>query len=242
MKLSLAPTGAQRLLAVVALLVVGTGCQRSFDSKSAYDHQACAETSMRRNAKTSDAEYGRAQFETSCRGGEMASCSALGIMHELGVEGPPSPTLAAKYYLRACEGGNPKACLNLGDLLVKNEGQGHDPVSAGLIFRDQCERGIQDACTRLGSLYLAGDGVSLQPLTAERLFNGACDAGKPDACVRLAEVASQRNDSRLADRMYARACKSGDIEACAHLKTTESTAELRATMVSAKTDDGVSVR
>jgi len=242
MKLSLAPSVLSKALVIAAVVLVGTGCSRNFDARSAYDHQSCVETSMRRNAKSPDAEYGRSQFAASCRDGEMESCSALGIMHELGVEGPVDTKLAGKYYLRACEGGNTKACLNYGDLLVKVEGAGHDPVSAGLIFRDQCERGIQDACTRLGSLYLVGDGVSYQPLTAERLFTGACNAGRSEACIRLAEVATDRKDTRLADKLYGRACLSGDIEACAHLKTPESTRDLSAAMVSAKGDSALSVR
>lgn len=232
----------QKVLVLGALVLVGTGCSRNFDAFSAYDHQACAETSLRRNAKSMDAEYGRSQFSASCNSGELESCSALGIMHELGVEGPVDTKRAAKLYLRACEGGNTRACLNLGDLLVKNEGAEHDPVSAGLIFRDQCERDIQDACTRLGSLHLLGDGVPYQPITAERLFTGACNAGRSEACIRLAELATDKKDTKLADRLYGRACLAGDIDACAHLTSPESTKDLRATMVSAKGEGELSAR
>jgi TPR repeat protein len=234
MHIIVSSAAARKLFVVATLILVGTGCQRALEAESPYDHQSCVETSLRRNAKGLGTDVAPTRFEASCRSGDMGACSALGLLHEMGVGVRADAKSAAKYYLLACEGGNTRACLNLGDLLVKNEGEGHDPVSASLIFRDQCERGAQDACTRLGSLYLVGDGLPLQPITAERLFTGACASGRSEACVRLAELASSRNDVQLADRMYGRACVSGDLDACGRLRTRESAAELRTSMLAPK--------
>lgn len=232
-----------KALAMVSLLVVGAGCHRSFGgAKSGYDQQACLERALRRNPSSALVADGAKQFGDSCRDGELESCSALGVMHELGLGVPRDMFRALALYRRACDGGNAHACINVGTALAKIEGEGRDTVTAAAIFKDACEKGNQEACTRLAGLYLVGDGVSLQPITASRLLNGACDRGNPTACLELGKAAQDRKDTKMADTLFEKACFGGDIEACARLGAPETAKPVDPSMVPARTDVGLAMK
>lgn len=229
--------------AMVSLLLAGAGCHRSFGgAKSGYDQQACLERALRRNPSSALVGQGAKQFADSCHDGELESCSALGVMHELGLGVKRDMFQALALYRKACDGGNVHACINVGTALAKIEGEGRDTVTAAAIFKDACEKGNQEACTRLAGLYLVGDGVSLQPITASRLLTGACDRGNPTACLELGKAAQDRKDTKMADTLFEKACFGGDIEACARLGAPVAAPAADPSMVPARTDVGLAMK
>lgn len=100
-----------------ALLLGGCANQSLFQSNApGHDPQACVESALRRKPDEVLARQARGEFELACRVGDAASCSALGVMYEVGLAAPHSPDTAKALYARACRAGNDRGCNNLGTL------------------------------------------------------------------------------------------------------------------------------
>lgn len=83
----------------------------------AFDAQACAEDALRRSpdaAHLANVAFGLSRW---CAMGDAASCSMLGVMHELGLGVRRRRDHAWSLYRRACDAGNARACQNLYELV-----------------------------------------------------------------------------------------------------------------------------
>jgi TPR repeat protein len=81
-----------------------------------YDAQECVEHALRSEPDPATVRDAVVAFTGACQAGEAASCSALGVMYELGRGVPASVPRALSLYGSACEAHNLRACANLRSL------------------------------------------------------------------------------------------------------------------------------
>lgn len=178
-------------------------------------HQTCIENALRRAPDEALIRVARPRFEASCREGEAASCSALGLMHELGLGVAPSPERAVALYERACTADNPRACVNLGRALERGHGAPRDASRATQLFGAACDRGEMSGCAVLGrELATSPNAKKADRHRGRQLLSQACDAKETTACVDLGDVLSMAEEPHEALVAYTRACLGGDAIAC----------------------------
>jgi TPR repeat protein len=146
-----------------------------------YDAQECVENALRNRPEPAAVTAATVAFASACQEGEVASCSVLGVMYELGRGFPANKPRALALYGAACEAHNLRACGNLGDLMLSDGG---DPGHAVSLLRMACDAGQGRACDRLGRLYR--DGEPRDSTRAASLFDAACSTGYAPACLDLA--------------------------------------------------------
>jgi TPR repeat protein len=120
---------------LVSLAVSGcaTGDLLSYRSEVAgvkYDAQECVEHALRNQPEEDTVREAAVAFAGACREGEAASCSALGVMYELGRGFPVSTPHALALYGAACEAHNLRACENRDSLLLRDPTATRDPARA----------------------------------------------------------------------------------------------------------------
>ena len=86
------------------------------------------------------------QFEKTCDGGYIDSCSVLGIIYMDGQGVKQDYHKAAKLFEKACKGENAQGCYNLGFLYVKGQGVRQDYRIAKEYFGESCDLGHQNGC------------------------------------------------------------------------------------------------
>jgi TPR repeat protein len=112
-------------LALAGLVALATGCTSELFANpveadgASYDAQACVENALRRSPDAESVRLAAVAFTESCRDGESAACSALGVMYELGLRFSADTNRAHDLYASACEAHNHRACSNLGGLLSR---------------------------------------------------------------------------------------------------------------------------
>ncbi len=200
-------------LAVTSLLA---GCGASLQGANlGAEQQPCIENALRHGPDPATVQEALPRFLASCRAGEAASCSALGVLHELGLGVAASPTQAATLYERACAHDNARGCVNLGSVLVRGLGVPRDAARAMHLFRMACDGGDMSGCAMLGreivSASAAGD---VDHRVGRKLLEDACSARELAACVDLGDVLTASRESHEALVAYTRACVGGDAVAC----------------------------
>ncbi len=82
-----------------------------------YEAQECVEHALRNQPEPETVREAAVAFTSACTKGEVASCSVLGVMYELGAGFPASTPRALALYGAACEAHNVRACENRDRLL-----------------------------------------------------------------------------------------------------------------------------
>lgn len=211
---------ARVAVSVVALSSL-VGCGASiFQRANGYDAQGCAEEALRRDPDPTTTETAKVEFELSCRAGDAAGCSALGVVYETGHGAARNPAAARKLYDRACKAGNQRGCVNLGRLsLAKNDPTKAEVDSATKLFAKACDLGESSGCGELGRYLAQNKGKDRDVVQADSMLQKACDKNVPRACFDLAEIyrGGAGEDPRHAVELYVKSCVAGYQPACLRL-------------------------
>jgi TPR repeat protein len=105
------------------------------DAAGRYDPQECVENALRSGPDPHALREAAVAFASACDGGEAASCSALGVMYELGRGLPMSTSRALSLYETACEAHNLRACGNRDRLVGRSSMAAADPALTVAIRR-----------------------------------------------------------------------------------------------------------
>jgi len=207
---------AVRFLLVLCASGLLGGCVRAFgDAGSHYDEQACIENALRRHPSVELTVAAARKFSAACRDDEAASCSALGVMYELGEGVPRDAARALVLYEKACADDNERSCVNLGAALSRGVGTTQDEHRAGLLLSKACDAGEMLGCAILGQALL--ERIPRGPTDFARgrsLLERACAARERAACADLGDLLSDLHRHDEALRAYAQACLAGDDAAC----------------------------
>jgi TPR repeat protein len=206
---------AARLALAVTAVVSGLGCA-SLETTST-ERQRCLECALREHSKSADAERGSQRFADRCAAGDAASCSVLGVMHELGRGVPRDELRAADLYQRACIGHNPRGCVNLGRLFRRGAGRRHDDATAAMLFDVACRRAEGEGCFELGQLRYDEGRTQL----AREPLDRGCHHGHGRACEALGWLDQHgyggERDPERARLLFERGCRLGASSACSRL-------------------------
>jgi TPR repeat protein len=139
-----------------ALVAFGALCSTScamgiFADPSGFDSQACVERSLRAGTDAQTSTDAAALFRDACAHGDAGGCSALGVIHEVGLTGPKNAALAAAHYRRACELGNRQGCQNL-ETLANSAYRSADYAAARVLFARACDAKKGVGCPSLTAL------------------------------------------------------------------------------------------
>ena len=93
-----------------------------------YEAQECVEHALRNQPEPETVREAAVAFTSACREGEVASCSVLGVMYELGRGFPVSTPRALALYSAACEAHNARACGNRDRLLLRDGSGAREPA------------------------------------------------------------------------------------------------------------------
>lgn len=209
--------------AAIAVLALSSlaGCGASiFHRANGYDAQGCAEEALRRDPDPATSEVAKTEFELSCRAGDPAGCSALGVVYETGHGAARNPNAARKLYDRACQAGNQRGCVNLGRLsLAKNDPTKAEIDAATKLFAKACDEGESSGCGELGRFLAQNKGKDRDVVQADSMLHKACDKNVPRACFDLAEIyrGGIGEDPRHAVELYVKSCVAGYQPACLRL-------------------------
>ena len=155
----LARVGTAPLLRTLVVLSASgaTSCALGvFGDPSGYDSQACVEHALRSHPDAETSADAAVLFRDACAHGDGGGCSALGVIHEVGLAGPKSSALAAVHYRRACELGNRQGCQNL-EALANAAYRSADYATARTLFTRACEAKKGLGCSSLTALLPDGD-------------------------------------------------------------------------------------
>ncbi len=214
----------RRALVVLAVSLASAGCAGANlppeAAEAKFDPQACAEDALRRGPDPALVNDAAASFSTACGMRDLASCSMLGVAHELGLGVAKSATRARSLYRHACEGGNARACGNLGELLLDDARAGGDAGHALFLLGAACDAGSARHCGVLGWAYGAGVVVPRSPVAAASYLERSCARGEPLGCMTLVDLIEGGvvvADPSHARDLAARACMHGSAAGCARL-------------------------
>jgi TPR repeat protein len=199
-----------------SLELFAAGCANppAASPSAGYEEQACVEHALRGDPDPGAVATARIAFERSCDERHAAACSALGVIHEIGLGVPADPTRAAALYERACGYGNVRGCTNLAITRIRGFGAPREVRFGARLLGAMCEHGDARACLHLARLHDAGEGTSRDRALAARLFELACEGQEASACLERAETLANAGRHRDAAAFYGKACAFGDTRAC----------------------------
>ena len=87
-------------------------------------------------------------YQQACKGGDMVSCTNLGVLYEQGTGVTKNAARAATLYQQACAGGEKAGCAGLGVLHARGTGVPKDATKAAAFFQRACAGGFAQACNR----------------------------------------------------------------------------------------------
>jgi len=99
-----------------------------------YDAQECVEHALRNGPEADTVREAAVAFASACSDGEVASCSVLGVMYEVGQGFPVSTARALALYGAACDAHNQRACENRSSLLARDETATHEPTAVSQLL------------------------------------------------------------------------------------------------------------
>jgi TPR repeat protein len=134
-------------------------------------------------ASQRELDRGLVLMEIGCGQGDVATCTALGLMYGTRFKGDKSRPRAVELLSRACTQRSAAACTGLGELL--RFGPGADRRRARESLQAGCEMGDARGC-ELYAVANLGGGFGNSGATAEQYFMLACARGLRSSCHRLA--------------------------------------------------------
>jgi len=158
----------------------------------------------------------------ACNGGNMRSCTSLGIAYWYGRGGLTMDVArSVQLYTQACNGGDMLGCTNLG--LAYEYGPGGltmDVARAVQLYTQACNGGDMFGCNNLGAAYEYGrGGLTMDVARAVQLYTQACNGGSMRGCNNLGtEYENGRGgltmDVARALQLYTQACDGGEMAGC----------------------------
>lgn len=126
-----------------------------------------------------DKDYARATalFKSAAEAGDARSSRKLGVMYEYGVEVPPNPSEALKWYRLAAEQGDADSAADVGEFYHEGRGVPVDFIEAVRWLRIASDRGCARAQSNLGVMYERGEGVPKDPAMAVEYYRRAAEQG-----------------------------------------------------------------
>jgi TPR repeat protein len=202
-------------VATAALALTGCGRAAFGGPQTHYDQAACVENALRNDPPQDMLEPAASRFTGGCVDGEAESCSALGVMNELGLAMPVDASRAVALYRKACDRDSARGCVNLGKALADGRGVAKDERRAEALFASACAKDEMFGCAELGKLKIARASAptSIEGRTGRVLLARACDADERSACRAYGEVVASI-DPREALVFFTKGCLQGDAHAC----------------------------
>ncbi len=201
----------------LCLAVPLSGCGAGlFASADGYDRQACVEEAMRQRPDAKLAAAAAPELELSCRAGDAAACSVLGVTYELGLGRELDTSMARGLYLKACTANNQRGCVNAANMEIAEKRSAGAVAHAREMLFTACEAGEPSGCAAMGAQLVKGDGVPRDLEKAGRMFEKGCNGGSAVACFALAELKRPSDPKPQAALMelYVKACVAGHQPAC----------------------------
>jgi TPR repeat protein len=166
-----------------------------------------------------DEAKARELLAKGCDGGDVKSCSNLGLLLTKGRGGAKDPAGAVKRFEKACAGADALGCGMLGAAYASGEGASKDDGKAATYLQKGCEGGHDASCGVIGGMYLDGRGVSKDVEKGSDFLKRACDGGQAKSCMDLADLYDGgapdfRKDPITARLLYQRACFRGEPRGC----------------------------
>jgi TPR repeat protein len=168
---------------------------------------------------TKDEAKARELLGKGCDGGDVKSCSNLGLLLSKGRGGAKDAAGAVKRFEKACGDADAIGCGLLGAAYESGEGVGKDEAKAVTFLQKGCEGGHDHSCGVVGRMLLAGRGAPKDVAKGTDFLKRACDGGQSRACIDLAELyeGGSRDVAKnpiTAKILYQRACFRGEARAC----------------------------
>ncbi len=130
-------------------------------------------------------------YQKACDGGQIESCSILGMMYVNGEGVHEDLVKAAALFKLVCD--NPQhdetrvgGCVLLGILYELGGGVRQDYAKAAELYQGGCDLAVYNACYRLGKLYQEGKGVPKDAKKATAFYKKACDGKIKEGCAIIA--------------------------------------------------------
>ncbi len=204
---------------LVGALAATAGCQPAAGAvQLSAAKQQCVECGLRVPTDTDISPEALRGFTRSCRQGDAAACSVVGVIFEQGRGVAQDIKGAARFYAAACRSGNARGCVNLGKFYARGQTGTKDLSGARTLFEFGCAQGNAAGCYHLGQVqFQLGDQAG-----ARRSFNASCRAGSAQACHLAASMhvlgqGGVKDEARAAS-LYRRACERGSSSACNQLR------------------------
>jgi uncharacterized protein len=180
--------------------------------------QQCVECGLRVQTDGDLSPEALRVFTRSCRLGDAAACSVVGVIFEGGRGVTKDIKGAARFYAAACRSGNARGCVNLGKFYARGQTGTTDLAGARTLFEFGCAQGNAAGCFHLGQVrFQLGDQSG-----ARRALNESCRAGSAKACHLSATMhalgqGGEKDEARAAS-LYRRACQRGSNPSCNQLR------------------------
>jgi TPR repeat protein len=165
-------------------------------------------------------EYGSQEdCSRQCAGGDAASCTRLGLMHERGEGVEQSAPLALVAYQHACERADIPGCSRAGALKVAAAHDESEAHAGLLLLKKACNAGWSAGCDGIFAFYRK------HPMPADTnlfaLVERGCAGGSGDSCATLglfySEGLGTQKDAERAVYFYRTGCTAGSTTACVYL-------------------------
>ena len=136
------------------------------------------------------------QWQNSCDGGDIDSCSNLGLLYENGQGVEKDYYKAAQLWQKGCGDKFSMSCYNLGTLYNKGQGVKQDYSKSVELYKKACNGGYNRGCFNLGAFYLKGKGAKQDYHIAKEYFDKACKLGFQSGCDFYKKLNEQRLDTK----------------------------------------------
>lgn len=206
------------LVALVAgALLVGCGASNQVvASFKQHDPQACVDRALAGHQDRELLAMSRDHFAKGCAGGDMASCSTLGLMNERGLAMATDAVKAHHLYEMSCAAHNPGGCEHLGMMLIRGGHMAPAPERGVNMLAKACALGKARACHTLGDMHRTGGVVARDDIRAGSLYGTGCEFGHAASCYSLGTL-HEAVDVVQAELFYEKSCRDGYDAGCARL-------------------------
>jgi TPR repeat protein len=164
-------------------------------------------------------------LQSAFRDGEISAAFVLGRLYDQGWGVTKSPSLAAKWYLRAAEGGASHAFYFVGWAFLNGDGVQRNERIGLRWFQRAAAAGDLVAEYMAATCMLEGRGTRKNPTKGVRLPRAAAERGSGDAMDFLAAHYLKRGRLSVARDWARRAIRAGDP--IAHLRLREIASQLK---------------
>ncbi|MBX3224688.1 MAG: sel1 repeat family protein [Labilithrix sp.] len=154
-----------------------------------------------------------------CDGGDVGSCTNLGLILMKGRGGAKDAAGAVKRFEKACGEADALGCGLLGAAYESGDGVSKDEKQAVTFLQKGCEGGHEASCGVVGKMLFDGRGATKDVAKATDFLKRACDGGQARSCVDLGDLYDGASkdvpkNPILAKMLYQRGCFRGEAKGC----------------------------